>query len=421
MNFTQIVQLLEAKGIMPKSKPGLEKIRSAVTQKSWFNKLDSKKIITVAGTNGKGTTCACLEALLLAAGKRVGMYTSPHLIQTTERIRIQGRDISEVEFCQLFEANAALIESEQLSHFESLTLMAADFFFSELFSQKLDFVIFEVGLGGLYDATNIFPNGYSIITALGFDHIDILGKTLDEIAKNKFGIIKNKNQVIHQRLDVSLWDLKNIYRHQTESVWTETKPFTAQESTADLQMVASPWGSYKINLLGSRAAVNSMTALTAFEAIGFDPAQYLQALATVRWAGRMQKVFLEKYHFPVYLSGDHNPQGVDSLLEIVKQMQSKDFHFILGIGKDKNASDMLKKIFDLPHAKFYLTETPFKGIAVKDYPAEFLRKAQFVHSNIENVFEFIHKQDQITQDSCLIVTGSLYLVGQVLKNHSIKI
>ena len=77
--------------------------------------------------------------------------------------------------------------------------------------------------------------------------------------------------------------------------------------------------------------------------------------------------------------------------------------------------------FDVPNAKFYLTETPFKGTAIKDYPAEFLRKAQFAHSNVENIFQFIHNQDKITPDSSIIVTGSLYLVGQVLKNHAIKI
>ena len=404
LKFTEVVQALEAKGIMPKTKPGLEKISGAVTQKSWFKNLDPKKIITVAGTNGKGTTCACLESLLIGAGKRVGLYTSPHLIQTTERIRVQRLDITEERFCDLYQENLAIIESEHLSHFESLTLMAADYFFSERFAQNLDYIIFEVGLGGTFDATNVFPNHYSVITALGLDHVDILGNTLVEVAQNKFGIIKSDNIVVHQKLASELNDLKNNVQDKTKSLWVEVK---------------NPVSNLPLNLIGPRAQLNAMTALTLFEKMGFPPAKHLESLSEVRWSGRMQKVFLKKYDLEIYLSGDHNPQGVDSLLEIIRAMPLKTNHFILGIGKDKKTNDMLKKITAVPDAKIYLTETPFKGTAVADYPPEFRELSHCSNSNIEKIFSFLKEQNLGSNDR-IIVTGSLYLVGQVLRDHDLK-
>lgn len=403
MNFSEVVRILELKGIMPKTKPGLEKIRSAVERKSWFKTLNPQKIITVAGTNGKGTTCACLEALLISAGQRVGLYTSPHLIQTTERIRVQGLDISEQQFCELYQENVELIESCELSHFESLTLMAADYFFSSRFDQNLDFVIFEVGLGGTFDATNIFPNDYAVITALGLDHVDILGNTLVEVAKNKFGIVKPNSIVVHQKLSMDLHDLQKEVQQKTNSLWFEVKKF----------------GTYSLNLLGERAVINSATALTIFEKMGFDSHLHLPALKQVRWAGRMQKVHLEKYEFDIYLSGDHNPQGIESLLEIIKNFPYNHFHFVLGIGKDKKVDQMLARLFDVPNSKIYLTETPFKGTLVQDYPEEFIQRASFNDAKIENIFKFL-KGQKLDQSHCIIVTGSLYLVGQVLRDHQFK-
>ena len=392
MNFLEVVRILEAKGIMPKTKPGLEKIRAAVVQKSWFKKLDPKKIITVAGTNGKGTTSACLETLLIAAGKRVGLYTSPHLIQTTERMRVQSIDITEQQFCELYEENLSLIETCELSHFESITLMAADYFFSGRFVESLDYVIFEVGLGGTFDATNIFPNRYAIITALALDHVDILGNTLPEIAKNKFGIIKKNAVVVHQKLSLELNELKNQVQLQTNSQWIETKNF----------------GTYPLNLLGERALINSATALTLFEQMGFNPNQFLSALTAVRWAGRMQKAHLKKYGFDVFLSGDHNPQGVDSLVEIVRSLTFKKIHFILGIGKDKEVDQMLARLFTVPRAQVYLTETPFKGIALADYPAEFKTKALYSDANIENIFKHLQIQ-RSSHNNTIILIDVLFL------------
>lgn len=412
---------LEALGIMPKTAPGLEKIKKALVQKSWFNQLDPRKIITVAGTNGKGSTCAILESLLLCAHQRVGFYSSPHLVKTTERIRINGSPISEKMFCDGFEANKRLIDACQLSHFESLTLIAADIFFSKAYTEALDYVIFEVGLGGTFDATNAFEHHWSVITRLAMDHIDILGPTFLDVAKNKFGIIRSNTIVVHHSIDPQLQSLVDQVKRQTNTIWIEARSKLPTETSfsENFEVFETPWGLAKLSLLGKRGIENAMTALTLFEQLGFEPAQNLKALEHVNWPGRMQKINLQKFGFEVFLSGDHNEQGILSLIEILKErFQNKRIHFIVGIGKDKDCDRMLEILFKTENSKVYLTETPFKGRKISDYSEIWKRKSEYFHADVNEVLNFLQKQSIQPNHDIVIVTGSLYLVGEVLKlNH----
>ncbi len=401
MNFSDTVSYLENLVIMPKTMPGLEKIRSAVIEKNWFKNLDPRKIITVAGTNGKGTTCAVLESLLLSAGQTVGLYTSPHLIQTTERIRINGFDITENAFVQLFLKNKSLIDTYELSHFEALTLMAADHFFTD----NLDFIIFEVGLGGAFDATNIFPTGYSVITKLGLDHQNILGQTISDIARNKFGIIKNDSIVVHHILPVEVESQKN-----KNAKWIQADPVQSVFENSQWH-IQTKWGCVPMNMPGHRSAENAGTALTLFETLGFDPQKHLQALNQIRWNGRMQKINWPNIEAPIYLSGDHNIQGIDSLIEILKNYQWNQLHLIIGIGQDKACDEMFQKLMELPRSKIYLTETPFKGRKLNEYPMDVIANA---FEKNENAIRLL-VQIKAEKNDMVVVTGSLYLVGQILK------
>ncbi len=402
MTFLDVVQYLENLTIMPKTMPGLEKIRSAVVEKKWFYNLDPKKIITVGGTNGKGTTCAVLEALLLSANQKVGLYTSPHLIQTTERIRTNGTDLSAADFVKLFLNNKDLIHKHELSHFEALTLMAADYFFS----QDLNYVIFEVGLGGTFDATNIFPNYYSVITKLGMDHQNILGETIQDIAKNKFGIIKSDSIVVHHELPAEVIELKN-----KNATWIQAKPFKS-EFKDNQWFIDTVWGTAEINLQGARSAENAATALTLFENLGFDPKKHLSVLNQIRWSGRMQKINWPNMKASVYLSGDHNPQGIKSLIEILKNYKWNTLHLIVGIGQDKSCDEMFQELLNLPNIKLYLTVTPFKGRRLLEYPDWVIQKSVVQNESVINILNEL----QTHQNDIVLVTGSLYLVGEVLKN-----
>ncbi len=389
MNFIEVVQYLENLGIMPKTAIGLHKISDAINLKIWFSRINPKKIITIAGTNGKGTTAAALEALLLNANQKVGLYTSPHLVKTTERIRLNGLDCTEQQFIKTFNENKNLIDLYQLSHFESLTLIAADIFFQ----MELDYVIFEVGLGGSFDATNIFPNHYSVITKLGLDHQNILGDTIEEIAKNKFGIIKKNSVVVHHKLPEEVLELAQIVKNKTNSKWNFANNYE-----------------FKTNLLGPRSIENINTAITLFETLGFEFKKHQLALLKINWPGRMQKIVYPNINCDFYLSGDHNLQGIESLLEIINNLDYKNIHFVVGIGAEKDADQMLQKLVSVKNSKLYLTETPFKGLSLADYPEQFLNQAADMNKEVFKLLSSVKAE----REDVVVVTGSLYLVGLVL-------
>jgi len=414
MTYEQVVQKLESLNIMPKTMPGLEKLKKALTHKNWYQNLDPHKIITVAGTNGKGTTCAALETLLISAGQKVGLYTSPHLISTTERIRSNGQNISQENFIKLYLENENLIRTYELTHFESLTLMAADYFFSQ---QNLDFAIFEVGLGGAYDATNVFPNGLSIITALGLDHQNILGNTIQEIAANKFGIIKKNSVVVHHLLPEETQELFHTTLKKTDSRSVAACKWTLkvdQENLLPIWFIDTQYGIAEINIPGARACENIATALTAFEVLGFNPEKHLHALKHIQWQGRMQMISLPDINCPVFLSGDHNPQGVQSLIDLLQYYKWNTLHLIVGIGQDKDAENIFAQLLQLPRHKLYLTVTPFKGRSIRDYSKQIKEHSV---SQSDNVIELL-KSIRTEADDMVLVTGSLYLVGEVLKSQT---
>ena len=418
VTYKEAVTYLENLQLMPKTMPGLEKIKAALVLTDWYASIDPNKVIVVAGTNGKGTTCAALEALLLSAGQRVGFYSSPHLVSTTERIRLNGIDISEHDFVVLFQESLPLIEKCGLSHFEALTLMTGYYFFGKSWENNLDFAIFEVGLGGSFDATNAFPHKYCGITKLGKDHVNILGDDLNEIAKNKFGIVGNKNIVVHHKIPDEVADLKRITQKITNSNWVEAEIYEMKIKKGPSYFLTYNESTFQVNQPGARAAENIMTAISLFQVLGFDLNGHQKALNNIRWSGRMQKLTWPGLKCPLYLSGDHNLQGVESLLEILKDHRWNTLHLVVGIGVDKDAEKMLQKFTEVESVKLYLTETPFKGIKITEYPEAFSKVAFEKNSDISSLLNNI--ADHARDDDLVLVTGSLYLVGEVLKESYSK-
>ncbi|MEK6627776.1 MAG: Mur ligase family protein [Bdellovibrionota bacterium] len=414
--YIEVIDYLESLQIMPKTMPGLEKIRTALELTDWYKKIDPSKVIIVAGTNGKGTTCAALESLLIEAKQRVAFYSSPHLVSTTERIRISGRQISQADFIEVFNQCFPLIKKCELSHFEALSLMAGHYFFSAKWAQNLDFVIFEVGLGGIYDATNAFPHKYSVITKLGLDHVNILGNSITEIAKNKFGIVASKNIVVHHPLPIEVNELKKTVQKSTNSNWVEAEScdfIIDKKNSIPRYFLKYNNTKFEINIIGKRAAENIMTALTLFQILGFDSGSFYGALNKIDWQGRMQKTVWPNLKCPFYLSGDHNLQGIDSLIEILADFKWKTLHLVVGIGVDKDATQMLKKLSELQNVKLYLTETPFKGLKINEYPEAYSELATNKDVNVINLLNQI--SDLASPEDLVLLTGSLYLVGEVLK------
>jgi dihydrofolate synthase/folylpolyglutamate synthase len=354
-----------------------------------------------------------LEALLLDTKKKVGLYTSPHLEETTERIRVQGISLEPKYFCEIYETIEEklkpLEKNHPFSHFEMLTLMAAWAFHRE----NVNYAIFEVGVGGTWDATNAMTHSLCAITSISYDHENLLGSDLLSIASNKFGIVTQQATVIHTALPASIQALADEVQRQTQSTWIPSVPTTLEVDCFQEEprfFIQTPWGRAKLACPGKRAAENTALALTLFETLGYSPSLHLQAISEVNWPGRMQKV--RNKPCPVYFSGDHNPAGVQSLLDLLPYYRRKKLLLCIGIGKHKSADAMLSLFFRLPETKIVLTETPFGTRPLQEY-GPWLLQADYAQKDPWQAFQYLLSQAQ--REDLLVVTGSLYLIGFLSK------
>ncbi len=391
---------------MPDRAPSLLPVKEGLVALNL--KYDPSRVIVIAGTNGKGTTAATLSVLLEATGAKVGLYTSPHLVETTERIRVNSKPIAENQFVAAFAAVKQKIPHDRLSHFEMLTLMAHWVFVQE----KCDWIIYEVGLGGIWDATNAFDHDTSVICRLGLDHQDILGESLWDIAKNKLGIVRDEknHKVVHLPVASEIEKLFLNFKDKSAAQFVEAKSFgyrvqTATEPlTAPQYILETPWGKAPLSLLGARAAENSSLALIVFKELGFSPQEFLPALSKVNWPGRMD---WQNYRGRrIYFSGDHNPQGVESLKEILVHFNYDNLWAVIGIGKAKAAAEMLNVFKTIPNINIILTETPFRGLKISEYKSDFHKEPQ-PQKALDYALEKAGPEDLV------LVSGSLYLVGEV--------
>ncbi len=427
LTYRETVHTLEGLGVMPDRPPGLKAVQAGL-KLLFAHDLPRERIIVVAGTNGKGSTCATLEALFLEAGETVGLFISPHLIESTERIRLNGQDVSPELFCAAYRAVQESLRPHpdlKLSHFEMLTLMAAWVFFSpdRPAEERPRWVIFEVGLGGTWDATNAIPHDHCVITSLSYDHQNLLGNTLPEIAANKLGILGPETQtLVHAPFPSEVLALAqdtraHLLKQNPTAQWIESLPYPYDvqqdpSSREPLFVLQTPWGPAPLSLPGSRAAQNTSVALTLFRALGFEPGNFLAALRKVRWPGRMQRLSLLPTRCPVYLSGDHNPDGVRSLLEILPHYPRQHLFILVGVGRDKDLDGILTPLAQLPHSSLFLTQTPFRGRSLAEY-GEWRSRAQGAWTDPREALQVLLAQ--ATPLDCILVTGSLYLVGEIQK------
>lgn len=403
--YSEWIVWLEERSIMPQIRPGLKHTQAALTESGILEKVNPQKVIHIAGTNGKGTTAKTLEQLLLSQGQSVGLYTSPHLLETTERIRINGEMISKELFVQMCEKFEPLIEKWNLSHFESLTLFSASLFFE---SAVVDYAIYEIGLGGTWDATNVILHHTSVIATLGFDHQHILGDTLSEIAENKFGIIKKNNHVIHlpypDDIEAQLKDKIEATGSTSQKV---LPPEVVIEKSSHLPIysIKHKDKTYPLSLPGPRAAQNMELALQVFSYLGFSYEQGLPVLASIEWPARMTP-WPDKTHCPVYLSGDHNLQGVESLKDILKNTSYRQIFLLFGLSKNRIHKDFIKALKEIPRSQIFLTKPQFNGVQPEKGSLPFYEKP----------IEGLHAILKIAQpEDLVVVTGSLYLCGDLLK------
>lgn len=369
-------------------------------------KINASKVIVVAGTNGKGSVCAMLEQLLRDEGFRVGLYTSPHLIDITERIQVDRTPISQSDFVDRFYEVQKITGGQYLTRFEYLTLMALHHFHQS----NVDFMIFEIGIGGRRDAVNAIPHETCVLTRIGMDHEELLGTTLEEIVREKIGIVNNPKE---QRLIYLKQEPVTAPVGIREAVAVE--PSTGQV-TYDLEgepifCMDSGMGGAPLSLKGTRSVENAVVALAVFQSLGYTPFERLTSLKNTRWLGRMHRLAGQTKR--VYLSGDHNPLGMESLRQLLEHYRYDKIYFVVGIGKNKNISQMLEILKGVPRSYVVLTETTFKpsnrggesfGLEYESDPVR----------AVETILP------RMTPKDMLVVTGSLYLVGHFLKRFDLE-
>ncbi|APG65053.1 tetrahydrofolate synthase [Tenacibaculum todarodis] len=285
------------------------------------------KSIHVGGTNGKGSTSHMLASILQEAGYKVGLYTSPHLKNFTERIRINGKEIPKRKVSSFITRNKEFLEEQQLSFFEMTVGMAFNYFAQE----KVDIAIIEVGLGGRLDSTNIITPEISVITNIGLDHTQFLGETLPEIAFEKAGIIKPNVPVVIGEYQK---EVKDVFLAKAEECQSEI--IFASEEIKE---------SYKTDLLGSYQQKNIKTVVAAIQQLKEFKVLHinikkglLNVVKNTNLKGRWQ--ILQRKP-TVVCDTAHNKEGLKYTLEQLQQQEKKELHIVLGVVSDKDLEAVL--------------------------------------------------------------------------------
>jgi dihydrofolate synthase/folylpolyglutamate synthase len=363
------------------------------------------RFIHVAGTNGKGSTCAMLESIYRASGLRVGLFTSPHLVSFRERIQINRQLISESELVRLVEEIQPLLKQfpadNHLTLFEVVTVMALKFFAE----QKCDLVIWETGLGGRLDATNIVTPLASVITNIGLDHTQWLGDTLEKIATEKAGIIKPGVPVVTA---TDAPEALRVIKH------------VADENGAALKHVQAPPTERltpDISLLGDHQRINAAIAVETLEILQGKipvPAETIRAgLANVNWPGRLQ-LLTNPAGQKILLDGAHNADGAKVLrAALEKHFSQRRPVVIFGALADKKWLDICRTLAPLADKIFTVPVASGRSADARELAAAF-RSAQPAATAVacEN---FDAALNASKDEPFVVITGSLYLVGEALE------
>lgn len=384
MNFDEALAWLDSSrhfGI----KLGLENIRRLLD--GLGNPQNDRAILHVAGTNGKGSVCAMMEAILRAGGRRTGLYTSPHLVDFCERIRVDGEKILPSEVAVGMTEIRAISQDwdHAPTYFEIVTALALWYF------RRRDcaIIVLETGMGGRLDATNATTPVVSVLTPIAMDHSEWLGQTLTEVAGEKAGIIKPGIPVVSSR-------------QEPEAAAVIVR--VAAERGGELFSVDASDFTGKVALSGPHQRANAALAIRALQVAGLAPADahIAQGLRNVNWPGRFQ-IVKER----IVLDGAHNPHAITHLVSNWRENFGLDQPTIVfGALADKAYLEMLEILAPLGKEFFFVPIREERGLDP--------RVLAGVCSRPHRIFESIEAALAETEGRCL-VTGSLYLVGAAMK------
>lgn len=417
MTYPDSVRFLYSLGNeIPAAKMGLERI--GVLLERLGNPHRVCDIVHVAGTNGKGSVCAMIESGLRAAGVRTGLFTSPHLIEPTERIRVGGEPVGAAQFAEAFErvhavAERMLAESWIECHptyFETVTAMAF-LLFREL---GVETAVLEVGLGGRLDATNVVAPRLCVITPIDYDHEALLGKAIESIAREKAGILKPGVAAV---LAPQRPEAERVIRMQAQEVgarilaaadWTVTDvELRADGSRFTVQGPCGFRMTGECPLAGEHQLGNAVTAVTALRALGIRAEAIREGIRRVDWPGRLERVASRP---AIILDGAHNPGGARAVASYIERFWAGHrVWLIYGTMRDKAVSEIAGILF--PLADEVIVTAPSHPRAVRpeaiaelaDHPR--LRSAPSLEAALSMA-------GAAGPDDVIFITGTLFLVGE---------
>ncbi len=388
MNYNQALKFLyKLKG--KKYNLDLGAIKGLLSKLS--NPQDKLKVIHIAGTNGKGSTAAMLSSILKEAGYKVGLYTSPHLIEFNERFQINKKKITDKDILKYFNKIYPYYENE--TFFEFTTALAFLYFYEK----KVDFLILEVGMGGRLDATNVITPLVSVITNISLEHQQYLGKNIRKIAYEKAGIIKNNVPVVTGATGSALTEIKKI----------------AKKRKSKIHIIKNSSKSIKLNLNGKFQKNNALLAIKTIELLKKDykitKSDIKKGLLNIKWPGRLH--FLTKN---ILVDCAHNLDAIKTIKkDLIKiKKQYKKLILITGIMSDKSHKEMLKELetlsdfIILTQPKIERSENPrvlFDEIKVKN---------KKIIKNVKAALNYAKKI--ATKDDLIFITGSIFTVGEAL-------
>ena len=393
-------------------KPGLENTLRLMAHVG--NPHEQLRAIHVAGTNGKGSTSHLIAAALQASGLRVGLFTSPHLVSLTERIRINGRPIEEAEIAEFIEQNKEFLDTLQPSFFETMTALA----FAYFVKQQVDVAVVEVGLGGRLDSTNVLTPILSVITNIGFDHTEFLGNTLRQIAKEKAGIMKPHIPCI---IGESHPQTINVFLERAQECEAEIVFADQCEYLRRTRMKFA----HDCELKGIYQEQNMQTAFVALRALKISNSAIQEGFAHVcgmtGLRGRWE--ILREQPFTICDTG-HNSHGLQYVTRQLKELKNPHIWIVFGMVNDKDTDIVMRllpqndKSQIANHKYHYIFTTPNthrartaremldlwgkEGLAIDD-PKEAIQYAQ----------------KHAAPEDAIFIGGSNYLVGDAIKFYEV--
>lgn len=389
---------------------GLERILAVLNL--FGNPQNSLKIIHVAGTNGKGSVCSTIANILTHNGYKTGLYTSPHLVEYTERIKINNEQISKDDFTNYIEnvCTIADVNNIDLTEFEILTAAAYKYFYDN----KVDFAIMETGLGGRYDATNICKQPVvSVITSISLDHTDRLGDTTDKIAYEKAGIIKENSKVVVNSDNIGLKVIEQIAKEKNAKLIIAKDNITTTFENG-INYVVYNEKKYEFPLLGLYQRQNLSLIFKTIEELPCKISEegLREGLKTVKWNARLQYIKDKN----LIIDGAHNPAAAAELKKSLDYyFKNQKRIFIYSTINTKDYVGIAKVLFNPEDEIYYLNFNYKTAVPFEEYKKKVNFLSNIKQINKENIPSVLEK------NGLKILTGSFYMIGEILSDYNVLI